>query len=295
MDAMKSSSRWADEIDEDEFGPATTVEVKKEKKQPIGVPKENERIDTVIKIDPETGKKSKIYRTFRLEKQLVSKGVVERKKWTKFGKSKKDPPGPNAYTTVVADDVQMQFLSTDKNGVEQTVDESNPLEAAKLAGKGVVRCRYCQDSHFSAKCPYKDVGLPPLDTPARMNNVDDSLMDGKKDSENKPGIFVPPAMRGGNRRGETMMSQANRKDDATIRVSNLPESMSETDMQELCVPFGKIERIFLAKDRATGVCKGFAFVTFQTREFAARALAGLNGYGYDHLILNVEWSAKRAD
>lgn len=56
-------------------------------------------------------------------------------------------------------------------------------------------------------------------------------------------------MRGGNRRGETMMSQANRKDDATIRVSNLPESMSETDMQELCVPFGKIERIFLAKDR----------------------------------------------
>jgi RNA recognition motif-containing protein len=46
-----------------------------------------------------------------------------------------------------------------------------------------------------------------------------------------------------------MMSQANRKDDATIRVSNLPESMSETDMQELCMPFGKIERIFLAKDR----------------------------------------------
>lgn len=71
MDAMKSSSRWADEIDEDEFGPATTtVEVKKEKKQPLGIPKENERIDTVIKIDPESGKKSKIYRTFLLEKQL---------------------------------------------------------------------------------------------------------------------------------------------------------------------------------------------------------------------------------
>lgn len=224
---------------------------------------------------------------------MVSKGVVERKKWPKFGQSKKDPPGPNGYTTVVGDDIQMQFLSTDKNGVEQNVDETNPLEAAKLQGKGV-RCRFCQDNHFSAKCPYKDVGLPPLDNaPSRI--MDDSLMDGKKDSESKPGIFVPPAMRGGNRRGETMMSQANRKDDATIRVSNLPESMSETDMQELCVPFGKIERIFLAKDRATGVCKGFAFVTFQSRESAARALVALNGYGYDHLILNVEWSAKRAD
>jgi translation initiation factor 3 subunit G len=70
-----------------------------------------------------------------------------------------------------------------------------------------------------------------------------------KDSDNKPGIFVPPALRGGNRRGETMMNQSNRKDETTIRVSNLPESMSETDMQELCTPFGKIERIFLAKDR----------------------------------------------
>ena len=68
------------------------------------------------------------------------------------------------------------------------------------------------------------------------------------DSEAKPGIFLPPAMRGGNRRGETMMPSA-RKDETTIRVSNLPESMSETDMQELCNPFGKVERIFLAKDR----------------------------------------------
>jgi len=68
------------------------------------------------------------------------------------------------------------------------------------------------------------------------------------DSEAKPGIFLPPAMRGGNRRGETMMPSS-RKDETTIRVSNLPDSMSETDMQELCNPFGKVERIFLAKDR----------------------------------------------
>lgn len=70
------------------------------------------------------------------------------------------------------------------------------------------------------------------------------------DSDSKPGVFLPPALRGGNRRGELMSSSgSNRKDDATIRVSNLPESMSETDMQELCNPFGKVDRIFLAKDR----------------------------------------------
>lgn len=284
------SSRWADEIDDDEF--TSSVEVK-DKKPALGVPKEDERIVTEIKTDPDTGKKVKIYRTFRLEKQLVSKGVVERKKWPKFGQSKKDAPGPNAYTTVVADDVQMQFLNAEKNGTETNVDEGNPLEMAKQAGKGFVKCRFCQENHFSAKCPYKDIGLVPLDNAPRIS--DDMLGEGKKDSDTKPGIFVPPALRGGNRRGETMMSQPNRKDDATIRVSNLPESMTETDMQELCSHFGKIERIFLAKDRTTGVCKGFAFVTYARREDAQRALVALNGYGYDHLILNVEWSQKRTD
>jgi len=292
MDALKSSSRWADEIDEDDFSTPSVPEVK-EKKQPLGIPKEDEKIVTEIKIDPESGKKTKIYRTFRLEKQLVSKGVVERKKWTKFGLSKKDPPGPNSYTTVVADDVQMQFLSNDKNGMNENADDQNPLELAKNQGKGV-KCRFCQDNHFSAKCPYKDAGLPPMDN-INTRVSDDSGLDGRKDTDLKPGVFVPPAKRGGNLRGETMMSQANRKDETTIRVSNLPESMSETDMQELCAPFGKIDRIFLAKDRATGVCKGFAFVTYQTRDVAARALKALSGYGYDHLILNVEWSVKRSD
>lgn len=103
---------------------------------------------------------------------LVSKGVVERKKWTKFGQSKRDTPGPNGYTTVVADDVQMQFLSMDKNGVESTVDESDPLERAKQQGKGIVRCRFCSDNHFSAKCPFKDSGLPPMQMESRINTED---------------------------------------------------------------------------------------------------------------------------
>jgi len=274
------SSRWADEIEDDEFGGDYS-----ESKD--AVTKEGERMATEYRTDPDTGKKTKIIRTFKLEKKLVSKGVIERKKWTKFGASKRDASGPNAATTVVADDVQMQFLS----GKDQDIPEDNPFSKMQQEGKAFVRCRYCQDSHFSAKCPYKDSGLPMSDLVINTNREDGA--DRKNDSEAKPGIFVPPALRGGNRRGETM-GQSNRKDETTIRVSNLPESMSETDMQELCNPFGKIDRIFLAKDRTTGVCKGFAFVTYQNRETAARALRALNGYGYDHLILNVEWSKPAA-
>lgn len=40
----------------------------------------------------------------------------------------------------------------------------------------------------------------------------------------------------------------------------------------------------------TGLCKGFAYVHFKNRNDAATAIKLLNGHGYDHLILNVEWS-----
>jgi len=266
-------SRWADEIEDDED--EVLIPAKKEI-----VTKAGERIVSEIRNDPDTGKKIKVTRTFKQEKKMVSKGQQERRKWAKFGLSKKDGAGPNAATTVIADEVLMQFLAG-----KDEIPEENPFAKIQAEGKGLVRCRFCQDNHFSAKCPFKDSGLP-----ADMI-IQREIAEEKKtvDSEAKPGIFVPPAMRGGNRRGETM-GQSSRKDETTIRVSNLPESMSETDMQELCNPFGKIDRIFLAKDRSTGVCKGFAFVTYQSRETAARALRALNGYGYDHLILNVEWS-----
>jgi len=314
MAGRKSTSRWADEVDDDDFPPSPTPspvpppspgpssgkkKVRKEKKsEPVA--QENERIDVVIKVDPVTGRKVKVTRTFRLEKQMVSVDVVGRKSWTKFGQSKNDPPGPNAYTTVVADDVQMQFLTRDEAGVEQIVEDVSDI-AGQLKGKGFVKCRFCQGEHFSAKCPFKEsMGLDTTGT----SGADDSFGDGnnntnnsnKKDSESKPGVFVPPAMRGGNRRGETMGSDREpRKDDATIRISNLPESMSDADMQELCGPFGRIERIFLAKDRTSNICKGFAFVTYHHRDNAARAVDGLDGYGYDYLILHAEMSQKRAE
>ncbi len=79
-------------------------------------------------------------------------------------------------------------------------------------------------------------------------------------------------------------------DTAAIRVSNLSENTQENDLQELFKPFGHIARIYLAKDKVTGQCKGFAFINYYKKEDAAKAIATLNGYGYDHLILSVEWA-----
>lgn len=48
------------------------------------------------------------------------------------------------------------------------------------------------------------------------------------------------------------------------------------------------KKIFLFQ--STGHCKGFAYVHFKFRADAAKAVQVLNGHGYDHLILNAEWS-----
>ena len=52
------------------------------------------------------------------------------------------------------------------------------------------------------------------------------------------------------------------EDTAAIRVSNLSENVQDNDLQELFRPFGHIARIFLAKDKMTGQCKGFAFINY---------------------------------
>jgi translation initiation factor 3 subunit G len=75
-----------------------------------------------------------------------------------------------------------------------------------------------------------------------------------------------------------------------VRVSNLPEEATEQDLTELFKTFGKTLRIFLAKDKSKQVSRGFAYVTFMNKEDAQRAIWGVNDYGYNHLILKVEWA-----
>lgn len=73
-------------------------------------------------------------------------------------------------------------------------------------------------------------------------------------------------------------------------MTNLSEDTRESDLSELFRPFGPISRIYLAKDKHSGLSKGFAFINFMHREDAARALEKLHGHGYDHLILHLEWA-----
>jgi len=281
---MTTGKSWAEQVDFDDQGLPPPSEEFDEKKG----------IKTVTEYKHNDDKKLiKIIRTFKIDKVFLSKSIARRKMWKKFGAASSDPPGPNPANTIVAEEVFMQFVQNKENE-QQAATEEDPL--AKLKNQKIVQCRICKGDHWTTKCPYKDT-LQPLQ---------EKLEEGAKKPEagavagpggtpaaksSAGGKYVPPVMReGANKgRGESMSSQ--RKDEAaTIRVTNLSEDTRESDLQELFRPFGPISRIYLAKDKATGQSKGFAFINFHRREDAARAIQGVSGFGYDHLILNVEWA-----
>ncbi|XP_066293596.1 eukaryotic translation initiation factor 3 subunit G-like isoform X3 [Branchiostoma lanceolatum] len=276
---------WADQVED------LDDDVDDELPPPEEVIDGDTKIITEYSINDE-GKKIKIIRTYRVETRKASKTIARRKAWPKFGESEYEGPGPNPSTTAICDDIFMTFVTNKEEALNEK--EEDPM--AKLKGTRIVQCRICKGDHWTTKCPYKDT-LGPIqeeldksDKPGEAGAAGASGAEGQAPPARAPGgKYVPPSLRGANRGpGESM--QQRRDDQATIRVTNLSEDTRESDLQELFRPFGAISRIYLAKDKVTHQSKGFAFINFHRREDAARAITGVNGFGYDNLILNVEWA-----
>lgn len=81
-----------------------------------------------------------------------------------------------------------------------------------------------------------------------------------------------------------------RDDLPTLRVTNISEDTQENDLRELFGVFGRVARVYVGRDRETGAGKGFAFVSFDDKATAQRAMEKMHGRGYDNLILSVQWS-----
>lgn len=116
------------------------------------------KIVTEYKLN-DNGKKVKIVRYYKIENRRVPQAVAQRKSWKKFGLSSNDPPGPNPATTIISEDIFMQFVGNrDESGDPNSgVDtEDDVMKKLQNSGKGMVQCRYCGMDHWSLKCPYKD-------------------------------------------------------------------------------------------------------------------------------------------
>lgn len=117
-----------------------------------------------------------------------------------------------------------------------------------------------------------------------------------QDNAGGPGRYVPPSLRnaqGGGKGDGKGKFDLQAQQEASLRVTNLSEDCREGDLQDLFAKFGRLQRVYLAKDQQTQQSRGFAFITYNLREDAQRAIDNLNGHGYDNLILQVQFAKPR--
>jgi translation initiation factor 3 subunit G len=326
MASSVPKTSWADDVDElelpkneefvDENGIRRTMEnalkirgQSASTANKLELPKNEEFVDengirtTIEYIWNEDGKKViKITRRIKrtLHKSVVDHAVAERQKWAKFGLEKGSKPGPDRATTTVGENVSLKLTAGNKQSEAEQAPEETMKSRVKAAGAGKVACRLCKGDHFTAKCPYKDTlgGLENTDTGAGPDDDVGTGAEASAPAATVGGKYVPPSMRGaGGARaaGESMRGTGNRDDLPTLRVTNISEDTQENDLRELFGGFGRVARVYVGRDRETGAGKGFAFVSFEEKANAQKAIDKVHGRGYDNLILSVQWSQPRPD
>ncbi|KAK7997038.1 hypothetical protein PG989_005078 [Apiospora arundinis] len=254
----------------------------------------------------EDGKKVKTTRRIRMvtHREVVNPRVAERKVLPKFGLSEKDPKGPQMDTTSVGENIIFRLSPNWKRDAKDESKDANANAMKEKLKDKTVKCRICNGEHFTARCPYKDTMAPvgaegSADPAAGMADEEAAAAAAGGAGAGKKGSYVPPALRGGPggaAAGERMggSKYGERDDLATLRVTNVSEMAEEGELRDMFERFGRVTRVFLAKDRDTGMAKGFAFISFADRTDAVKACNKMDGYGFKHLILRVEFAKKAA-
>jgi translation initiation factor 3 subunit G len=293
--APPSSKRWGDDVDDDDDSLGET-------QTPLSkttIPKPHTAIDakgnkTITSYRPNPSNSNQLYKTttkIRVNKIMVREhvDVEKRRQWRKFGQADNEEDQSNV-TIQSRDDIYLADPNADTDLQEEDVGKA-------LAGN--LNEFWAKQQRRQLQRKY-DVGGPEEEAKA-----DGWQTVGGAADKGAAGKYVPPSARGGaaGKGKGTLADMANRmgdkpvqdnRDQNTIRVTNISEDTTEADLQELFSPFGRISRVYLAKDKETMQSRGFAFVSFVHREDAAKAMEKLQGYGYDHLILKLEWARPSA-
>ncbi|KAJ5907482.1 Translation initiation factor 3 subunit G [Penicillium taxi] len=241
-------------------------------------------------------KKVKVTRRIKTSvvREHVNPQMAERRSWAKFGLEKGHPPGPTFDTTSIGENIVFRPSTNWKVQAKEAEKEGEKGGIKDQLKDKKVKCRICSGEHFTARCPFKDTMAPVEEGSGAAGGLDMDNEDAAGGLGTGNSSYVPPHLRkGGAAGGEKMGGRFEKDDLATLRVTNVSELAEENELRDLFERFGRVTRVFLAKDRETGRAKGFAFISYADRGDAASACDKLDGFGYRHLILHVEF-AKRS-
>ncbi|KAI5962161.1 TIF35 [Candida pseudojiufengensis] len=231
------------------------------------------------------GKKVKITQRIKEVKvqERVHPLIAQRKNWSKYGKEKNKPAGPDTSTTQLGEKVELK-LGLSWKQIEKQEEEDKAQERASKISVQTIKCRVCGGDHYTTKCPFRDTlgATTATGTPEPEGET----------KEDTPGRYIPRHLRpdaNGN-----IPNKELRDDSTTLKVSQLNNFVDEDMLRnELFARFAPLQRVTVVRNRETGESRGFAYVSFITEEMAQKALDLLNGKGYHSLILHLEWSKKK--
>ncbi|MEN9203910.1 MAG: RNA-binding protein [Thermostichus sp. DG_1_6_bins_120] len=78
-----------------------------------------------------------------------------------------------------------------------------------------------------------------------------------------------------------------------LYVGNLPEEVDRQALEELFRSAGEVISTKVIRDRKTGKCRGFGFVTVNTQEQAEQYIEKFNGHSFGDVNLRIEIAQPR--
>jgi len=283
MSTARWGTKWAD-VDEEDDDEVVTGDA--QSKTRFETKADDQGVKTVIEYTERDGK---TYKVTRKVKQIsvqkwTNKAMEQRKALEHFGGARGEEAKKVAKPVRNEEDVPMDLVR--RNVV---VAEVNPEDKFLEEGLSLI------ENLTKEKKVWTDLNR---DKQEERDAADaKAAADAAKAAEPAAGAaksaYVPPSLRGAD--GADGKGKGKGGDqEASLRVTNLSEDAKEGDLQELFGVYGRLQRVFLAKHMDTGLSKGFAFVTYYNRADAEKAIAKLNGHGYDNLIMQVMWAQPKA-
>jgi len=298
MSQARFGRKWADVDEEDE----DTIDAPKAGATRFETPADKDGIKTVIEYTERDGKTYKVTKRVKQTtvKSWTNKNILARKTMSKFGKPHQNEAGEKHLVVKSEEDVNIELTKkttqvtvkddAEDQFYEESLDMANNLTKEKKVWTDMNRARQLErDGEVGGTAPEGEKAAETTTTAEATPAASGAAV---------PGRYVPPSLRGaqpggkdGKGGGKGDMAQ---QQEASLRITNLSEDVREGDLQDLFGQFGRLQRVYLAKDMTTLQSRGFAFVTYYSREDAQRAINKLNGHGYDNLILQVQFAKPKA-
>lgn len=107
--------------------------------------------------------------------------------------------------------------------------------------------------------------------------------------------FVPSAVRNARAAGGDASSSSAYEETPALKISNLADTTTSEDLEEVFGEFGKISRANVVINPETFESRGYGFVNFVRREDAQRAMDELTERkaSIGGLVMSIEWSRKQ--